>query len=252
MAANGGTDLVASGTSPLTVNGMKSLTYVKLFGQCEQNGTPAPDAPVDIVCNNGVLKWDSVNQRVYADGTAETIADDMGGTAVARDLLSVGGYSDSHSVMDGVVTRRVAMRVLNGTENWSTYQDTFSLINALTGNAYFGRYRCLCSHYVSIYASTSVSEMYDKTIKAGGPNQVVRDRLYIKDSSHSTVESLKGWLASEYDNGTPVMVLYVLENAVEESVAGQPLTIRQGTNVFAITQASLSGLEMEVGYKGRP
>ena len=33
-----------------------SLKYVKAYGGIEQNGTPTPDAPVDIVCNNGVLK----------------------------------------------------------------------------------------------------------------------------------------------------------------------------------------------------
>ena len=33
-----------------------SLQAVKAFGGTEQNGTPTPDAPVDIVSNNGVLK----------------------------------------------------------------------------------------------------------------------------------------------------------------------------------------------------
>jgi hypothetical protein len=28
---------------------------------------------VDILCNNGALKWDSVNQRIYADGTPEVL-----------------------------------------------------------------------------------------------------------------------------------------------------------------------------------
>lgn len=44
--------------SPITLNGAKanSLQYVKAYGKCEQNGTPTPTSPVDIVCNNGVLK----------------------------------------------------------------------------------------------------------------------------------------------------------------------------------------------------
>lgn len=49
---------------------IKSLTR---YGLCTQDGTPTPDAPVDIVCNNGVLKWDSVNERIYADGTPEVL-----------------------------------------------------------------------------------------------------------------------------------------------------------------------------------
>ena len=64
-----------SGTSPLSLpdaiaNSIKSLTQ---YGLCAQASTPTPDAPVDIVCNNGVLKWDSVNQRVYTDGTPEVL-----------------------------------------------------------------------------------------------------------------------------------------------------------------------------------
>lgn len=34
----------------------RKLVDVTSYGKCEQNGTPTPDAPVDIVCNNGVLK----------------------------------------------------------------------------------------------------------------------------------------------------------------------------------------------------
>ena len=31
-------------------------TAITQYGLCEQNGTPTPDAPVDILCNNGVLR----------------------------------------------------------------------------------------------------------------------------------------------------------------------------------------------------
>lgn len=64
-----------TGSAPLTLSGaaareIKSLTQT---GLCIQDGTPAPDAPVDIVCNNGTLKWDSVNERIYCDGTPGTL-----------------------------------------------------------------------------------------------------------------------------------------------------------------------------------
>lgn len=42
-------------------------------GKCTQDGTPTSSAPVDIMCNNGAIKWDSVNQRVYTDGTPEVL-----------------------------------------------------------------------------------------------------------------------------------------------------------------------------------
>lgn len=43
-----------------------SLTYVKAFGGTEQNGTPTPDAPMDIVSNNGVLKYSANMANVNA------------------------------------------------------------------------------------------------------------------------------------------------------------------------------------------
>lgn len=64
-----------TGTLPLTLANALSHAIVSLtrYGLCTQDGTPAHDAPVDIMCNNGALKWDSVNQRVYADGTPEVL-----------------------------------------------------------------------------------------------------------------------------------------------------------------------------------
>jgi hypothetical protein len=51
-------DVIISGTTALTLVNAKAngLNYLKLFGKCEQNGTPTPSSPIDIVCNNGALK----------------------------------------------------------------------------------------------------------------------------------------------------------------------------------------------------
>lgn len=51
-------DIVLSGNGSLTLTNAKAngLNYLKLFGDCEQDGTPTPTAPVDIVCNNGAIK----------------------------------------------------------------------------------------------------------------------------------------------------------------------------------------------------
>ena len=54
----GETVVIGPAPSPLLLPDAiaNSLHYVKAFGGTEQNGTPTPDAPVDIVCNNGILK----------------------------------------------------------------------------------------------------------------------------------------------------------------------------------------------------
>lgn len=65
-------EVTIHGIPPITIIGKRNLLSVKVFGECVQNGTPTPDNPVDIVCNNGVLKVDNQG-NIYADGTVETI-----------------------------------------------------------------------------------------------------------------------------------------------------------------------------------
>lgn len=81
-----------SGDAPLTLelaleHDIKSLTR---YGLCTQDGTPTPDAPVDIMCNNGELKWDSENQRIYADGTPEVLT--VSGANLLNAATNITGY----------------------------------------------------------------------------------------------------------------------------------------------------------------
>lgn len=50
---------VVSGTNSLTLTdaNVNSLNYVKLYGACSQTGTPTISNPVDIKCNNGIIKF---------------------------------------------------------------------------------------------------------------------------------------------------------------------------------------------------
>ena len=77
---------------------IKSLTR---YGLCTQDGTPTPDAPVDIMTNNGALKWDSVNQRVYADGTPEVMT--VGGANLLNSATNITGkyITSSGSISNG-------------------------------------------------------------------------------------------------------------------------------------------------------
>ena len=59
QSSGGETSTTVSGTSPLTLSNAlkKSITHLVQYGKVEQNETPAPASPVDIVCNNGTLVW---------------------------------------------------------------------------------------------------------------------------------------------------------------------------------------------------
>lgn len=64
-------DIVLSGNGSLTLTNAKAngINYLKLFGGTEQTGTPTPTVPVDIVCNNGAIKY-SLNMANVNEQTA--------------------------------------------------------------------------------------------------------------------------------------------------------------------------------------
>lgn len=373
-SAGGGVQVIVLGPSPLLLPDAiaNSLSYVKAFGGTEQNGTPTPDAPMDIVCNNGVLKWDSANQMVYADGTVETInahsknlldmsaenivlgryinnsgavvysdsnfynkkyipvvaggtyiwstsssisyfsvmeydsdyvftqrtlfssagtsgsitlrsdtafvligsnmdstrvtldkiaavdwqfekgssATDYtpyynGGTATAEMLLKVGNYQDVQSILDGVVTRNVGIRVLDGTEDWeATSTAGLWLLRNVVATVLPST--CICTHFLGVSTTTTGENMPNLSMRYGVTGY--GNRLYIRYQSLANVNELKQILAAQYAAGTPVIVIYPLATPTTESVAGQTLQVQDGDNVLEITQASLNGLELEAEY----
>ena len=58
LASGGGTVVTVTGVSPLAlVNALaKPIRSLTQFGKCVQDGTPTPEAPVNIVCNNGTIR----------------------------------------------------------------------------------------------------------------------------------------------------------------------------------------------------
>ena len=73
------TDAITNGLTDLQLKGSEVKNKSEVFldsvvakGGTEQNGIPTPDTPLDIVCNNGVLKV-GPNNSVIVEGTPETV-----------------------------------------------------------------------------------------------------------------------------------------------------------------------------------
>ena len=172
---------------------------------------------------------------IYTDGTVETIKDSLNNTATAEMLLNIGGIFDEQEILGGNITRRVGHVVLDGTENWSAVTNGYSapVLDASLFN------HLVCTHFANGIPTTDLT----CSKLAGSPN------LLIHYNAMATVSAFKAFLASEYANGTPVIVLYCLENETTESVAGQTLQVTDGDNTLEITQASLNRLELEAKYQ---
>ena len=168
-----------------------------------------------------------------------------GGSATAEMLLKIGNYQDIQSVLDGKVTRNVEIKVLDGTENWGS-KDTYGRTQLPISNiAQGGSPRtipALCTHYQNLHNGEPIAAV------SSGQFYIATGGLYFHIPQATTAD-FETWLASQYANGTPVIVMYPLKEPTTETVTGQPLTIQAGTNVVEITQASIDNLELEVSYK---
>lgn len=186
--------------------------------------------------------------ELYIDGTTETVeVDTTGDTATAEPLLGVGDYKDIQEVKTGAITRNIEVLVLDGTENWTqattslgVYRYRFEPTNAPKLDD--GRGHCISTHFFDIGGVT--------TQDIGGGFASTTYLYFIPNQDVDTVAKWTAFLADQYANGTPVIVVYPLATPTTETVTGQTLHIQAGTNIVEITQASIDNLPLEVSYKG--
>ncbi len=157
------------------------------------------------------------SKPIYTDGEVETIADSANHTATVATLLGVGDYRDTQNINTGAITRNVGVKVLNGTENW-TYNAEQSRFITNVSNLVVATARTLpfvCTHYQVTYRSTTApGYIYNSSNK---------QQIMITDA-HTSVENWTQWLADQYANGTPVIIVYPLATPTTETVAGQTMT----------------------------
>lgn len=192
----------------------------------------------------------------YPDNSSITPADFNGtialilekNTATATNLFGVGDYKDVQEVKTGAITRNVGIKILDGTENWESTSTSGLWLCRRNIEATVLPNTCICTHFLGVSTTTSGLDMPDLSIRYGVAGY--NNRLYIRNNSLTDVDELKTFLASQYATGTPVIVVYPLATPTTESVTGQHLTIRAGTNLIQIAQASIDNLPLEVSYKG--
>jgi len=175
--------------------------------------------------------------EIYTDGTVETITDADSNTATCQNLLSVGTYKDTQEVISGAITHNVGIKVLDGTESWTAYNDGvyFSLGGGGTLPETTVAY---CTHFGYAGAGFLIANlpMNEFTIATNG-------NCSFKSNDTATKADWVAWLKSQYDAGTPVIVIYPLATATTESVAGQtllkePLTVTGSIDNLTVTPVS--------------
>ncbi len=162
------------------------VNYTSATGTGVQNGTPTPTNPIE--------------PTFYKQGNMV--------------LRKVGDVADSYDATTGKITRRVGVKVFDGTEDWRVYS-----ANAYATNPYF-------STYVTdlLVGGTPDTKLFCNMLTSGNIGSSTRYKVqytgggfFVQPSNDIlTVENFKLWLAQQYAAGTPVTVWYPLETETTE------------------------------------
>lgn len=226
--------------------------------RCNPNGTEVTQELVDSY--NWVFQQGTAEvpytpyspTKVYAAGPIETIAikDDQDATvstATCEDLLSVGTSTDEQEIISGVVTKKVGVMVLDGTENWQLATAT-NLVQFYTSGTQgvIANNVSLVSTIAPYGCTVANRTQYDFGCYSGNSGNLC---FQMKGSATlTTVSAWTQYLADQYAAGTPVIVIYPLATQTTDTVTPQPMQTAAGDNTAEITQAGMAGLELEVEY----
>jgi hypothetical protein len=134
-------------------------------------------------------------------------------------IRKIGNYSDSIDYENGTVTRNIKKLVLDGTENWRDQYNGFTL--SVTKKA--GYRTIMCTHYGETAGST------DKSIYSASTNVII-----IFDSSFTSLADFKAYLTTQYANGNPVTVYYVLATPEVEQITPPTITPSIESNTISV------------------
>ena len=157
--------------------------YTTATGTVVQNGTPTPTNPI--------------MPFFYEQG-------DM-------ILRKVGDYADSYDENTNKITRRVGVKVLNGTEGWLYYSVAQGslfriLINSMSNEKEI--LGVLCNSYKVVGSGSRTNN----TLSGGAMNY---DFI---NNDYNSLDAWKTYLAAQYAAGTPVVIYYPLATPVTEDM----------------------------------
>lgn len=214
-----------------------NLTDYSFEGQCSQASTPTPSSPVEVECFGDLIaSGDNAGKYdipITSGGVTEHII-------LSESLCKKDNYADSLK-SEGAVTRKIKKLVFDGTEGWTNAGISgLSRMSIALSDAALVR-DSICSHYI-----------YDPD------NLNVNNHCFITSTldtfmfcDNANANSLSNWttfLATQYANGTPVTVYYVLATPTTESVIAPTIPTSSGfSNITIGTSLAPSKFTYDLG-----
>lgn len=200
------------------------------------------------------MGYDGSHYELSVMGTPEVLTVSADGsetqTVSVQTLYAVGDYKDEQSIISGEVARKVGVRVLDGTENWTrTSSGGGFIVFSVEANAHsiqgWSEITSLCTNFECYVGDASPKYIADNAGKfwLNTSGQYFR---FVTDGTRDLAQ-FKAWLAEQYANGTPVIIVYPLAEPTTEQVTGQRLKAK-GTATITANSGHISNIELEVEY----
>jgi len=158
-------------------------------------------------------------------------------TASVADLFAVGNYKDTQDIITGDITRKVGIKVFDGTESVSASGEGWAIA---ISDKLKSKLDVLCSHYP--YSSATMANAPDKSIVAFSSQNIG-----IKDSSFASTSDVQAFLTAQYAAGTPVIVVYPLAEETVNRVVPQRLYTFYNGSVISVT-AEVDNIPLSATY----
>ena len=239
------------------------LCGLRIFGKTVQDGTPSPEAPLAL---ESVGEGGAVCGRI-TDGVdrEQTISFDTPNGLPGIPVPSGGNITDEQGqrwICDeidfsrGVYVQRCKRVSFNGSENWylysrgvdqyTTFKNTSCFWYSQLADKALGYGTSLCSHF-----RNSNNEQAFSAVNARHglfSDHINYPYIYFDwGAVGQTLEEWKAWLKAEYDAGTPVEVVYVLEEPVETALSDEEMEAYKALHTYKThtTIASVDGTEVK-------
>lgn len=228
------------------------LVGMRIFGKTTQDGTPTPDAPVEL---ESVGDRGGIIVNVVGDNVAQsmTVATPNGLPGIP--VTSGGNYIDSNGqqwICDeidfnrGVYVRRIDTIVFVGSEDeWATYNTEENRSFYIdVSNAALGMYLSVCSHFKNVDNSWGSGHSKEYGIYSDHSSM---KRKYFRPPNEATktIENWRAWLAEN-----PTTLIYVLATPIETPLTEEELAAYAALHTYRgnTTVSNDASAHMEIEY----
>ena len=204
---------------------LKGLT---IYGKTTQDGTPTPEAPVELVkvgASGSIVSTitDGTDSNVQTI-TAQT-PNGLPGIPCVSTVLSNIDYTDENGqkwccdTIDfarGVYVQRIVSKVLDGTESWTSSGGATPYFSTKIGAYnYAVASSALSTHFARKPLSSNSPDIGITVISSSARNQ---SQISVRISEDGTASSVKAWFAEN-----PTTVLYALTEPIETPLSSEEL-----------------------------